>query len=352
MAVMWLVGVYIYFRFADMFQKAGAKRWAAVLLSIATIAALFWRMKLIGLFAYIALFIIAGDLITLAAKNNKRWKKFWRGGLTGIGLAIVLAIYGYFNAYDIKTKHYSIAIAKEAGDLDGVRIVLLADTHFGTSIGEREMTEIAERINELQPDLVLLGGDIYDESTPPHIAAASLDMWRSIVSTYGIYFVGGNHEYGRYHGRDVVPVGLSASGVVILEDEAVLIDNSFWLVGRRDIGGHGGKKSGLPQRMQVSMIMEGLDTSRPVIVLDHQPTELDLLAAEGADLHLSGHTHGGQIWPFGQISVLMRANEELYGLYRRGHMHGVVSSGTGVWRFPMRVGTNSEIVVIDVAFGG
>ena len=138
---------------------------------------------------------------------------------------------------------------------------------------------------------------------------------------------------------------LSDSGIILLEDETVLTDEGFYIAGRRDPSKS--EKEG-HDRLTPSELLEDLDKTKPVIVIDHQPGELEELAEAGADIDLSGHTHDGQIFP-GNLTVKL-AWENPYGVKQVGNMTSFVTSGAGVWGPPMRVGTDSEVMIIDVNF--
>jgi predicted MPP superfamily phosphohydrolase len=137
--------------------------------------------------------------------------------------------------------------------------------------------------------------------------------------------------------------GLGSRGVRVLDDDVLPGPAGTYIIGRRDLRDK--------ERRPISDITKGLDAKRPLIILDHQPVELKQYAAAGADLTLSGHTHAGQVFPIGLISGLISTNEIDYGYRRNGNMQSIVTSGVGAWGFPMRVGTDSEIVVIDISFG-
>ena len=138
---------------------------------------------------------------------------------------------------------------------------------------------------------------------------------------------------------------LTDAGITLLNDETILIDDAFYVVGRDDPSRS--KKAG-DDRISPKELLEGLDQSKPVIVIDHQPKELQELADAGADLVLGGHTHDGQMFPGNLIVNLMWENA--YGYIQKDGMHSIVTSGVGIWGPNMRVGTKSEIVEIILNF--
>ena len=369
-------GAYLWIAFAQMLRYAfgGRYRLAALALGGAAVIGMIVTRAAWGLFIYLVLFCAIADIIgkiavALSRRQNNGSKDVattaW-GGAIGIVLAVVLSVYGYFVAKDIRTTHYDITIAKSAGEIQTLRAVLMTDMHIGTMIGKAELDAIALRVNALSPDIIFFGGDIYDDKTSPELIEHSLEAWRSLTAPYGVYFVSGNHErahYGGAHIAEALP-RLHEAGVTLLEDEVTLVGDSFYVVGRKDAAIRG--------RMNPSQLTNTTDKRKPIILLDHQPTGIAAVAKAGVDLMLSGHTHAGQIWPFGYLIKPLSPNEVLYGHFngvgvRSGHLRNkctnltptppydgslqvIVSSGAGTWGFPMRVGTRSEIVVLDIAF--
>jgi predicted MPP superfamily phosphohydrolase len=191
---------------------------------------------------------------------------------------------------------------------------------------------------------VVIVGDFVDDDTDRKDMIEACKALGDLDTPFGVFFVYGNHDNGYYRYRNFDSLELRAelekNDVVILTDESVLLDDSLYLIGRRDRSDHG--------RVTADMLMEGLDKTKYSIVLDHQPNDYDAEAAAGADLVLSGHTHGGHVFPAGQIGLLMGANDALYGVSRRGNTSFVVSSGISGWAIPFKTGTFSEIVVIDL----
>jgi predicted MPP superfamily phosphohydrolase len=345
LSTMALAGAYLCAKIARMPVLARRPRLLAWGIAAAAVAALISIHWLRGLFLYLFLILSAGDIIAIFAPRGA-WNKIWRGGATGAAVAIALCAYGYLHARDIRIKHYDIATAKSA-PVKKLRAAMLSDMHLGQTIGRAELDGIIEKINKLNPDMAFLVGDIYDENTPDDLVLYSFGAFAQLDRP--VFYVAGNHE--RYYGRgrggaaatEKLLLKLGDSGVIVLEDETVSTDLGVQIAGRRDFSDK--------RRAGISEILGRLDKSRPIIVLDHQPVEIGNTAAAGADLTLSGHTHAGQVFPVGLISGLISTNEIGYGYRRTGGMQTIVTSGAGAWGFPMRVGTDSEIVVIDMTFG-
>ncbi|HOT46220.1 MAG TPA: metallophosphoesterase [Spirochaetota bacterium] len=261
--------------------------------------------------------------------------------VTAVAAATVIA--GYFNTLHPRINTVVVEVPKSAGGRRTLDIALVTDIHLGTIIKNSRLQTMADMVNVLQPDLVLLGGDIVDEDLAPVIQNNLGELLRTIRSRYGTYAVTGNHEY--IGGVEAACRYLSDHGVTVLRDRSVLIDNSFYLVGREDrsITQFGGGR-----RLPLDSVMKGVDLARPVIMMDHQPFRLGEAAEHGVDLQVSGHTHHGQLWPFNFITSLIY--EVSRGLKRIGNTHVFVSCGYGTWGPPVRVGMVPEVVHLQLRF--
>ena len=323
----------------------------------------FWM----GFFLYLFLTIVLFDLVRVIIKRlpfTKERIPAWPRILILAGCAVILftsgiTLYGTYNARQINVTRYSVEIPSEDMRGRSIKVVLAADLHLGYSIGYRQAEKIAEKINEAEPDLVCLAGDIFDNhygalDDPEKIREAL----SGIRSKYGVYACYGNHDYEEqilagftFDSEEHVYIGdkmrqlLDDAGIRTLEDETVLIDDSFYLSGRKDYSSR--KKSG-NIRMSPEELLSGLDHDKPIIVMDHQPKELQELSDAGADLDLCGHTHDGQMFPGNIVTSLIWENS--CGYLKKGDMHNIVTSGAGIFGPYMRVGTKSEIVEISVNF--
>ena len=221
------------------------------------------------------------------------------------------------------------------------------------------MEQMTEKINEQNPDLVVVAGDIFDNEyealdDPEKLA----EILRGIRSKYGVYACYGNHDiqekilagftFGSKEKKESTPEMdefLEKAGITLLRDEYVLIDDSFYLYGRPDYERPG---RGIDKRKTPQEITEGMDVSLPVLVIDHEPRELQELADTGVDVDLCGHTHDGQVFP-GNI-VIRFFWENPCGYLKKGNMHNIVTSGVGLFGPNMRVGTKSEICDVSICF--
>lgn len=258
--------------------------------------------------------------------------------------ALIIVAAGYINTLNPRINTIVVEIPKRCGlghkTLD---VALVTDIHLGTLIKNSRLQQMVDMINVIRPDLVLLGGDIVDEDLAPVIENNLGELLHTIRSRYGTFAVTGNHEY--IGGVEPACRYLSDHGITMLRDRAVLIDNSFYLVGREDrsITQFTGKR-----RLPLDAIMKQVDLKLPVIMMDHQPFQLSAAAEHGIDLQLSGHTHHGQLWPFNYVTSLIY--EVSRGFKKIGDSHFFVSCGYGTWGPPVRVGTIPEVVHLQLRF--
>jgi predicted MPP superfamily phosphohydrolase len=227
-------------------------------------------------------------------------------------------------------------------ELGGFRIVQISDVHIGPLLGRRFAEKIVERVNALEPDLVAVTGDLVDGNVDQ--LREDVEPLRRLASRHGTFFVTGNHDY--FSKADPWIGKVRELGMRVLRNERVTIgegEAAFDLAGvddrfARHFGGDHGE--------DLSRALEGRDLGRPVVLLAHNPNVFDEAVEQGVDLQLSGHTHGGQIWPFGALVRL--STRYVAGEYRRGQSTLYVSRGTGFWGPPMRLFQPAEITEITL----
>ncbi len=260
------------------------------------------------------------------------------------GAALLTVAGGAVNAARPRTTELELHIDKPAGRLESLTAVLASDFHLGTLVGPSRLERIVDRINALGPDIVLLPGDIVDESVTDEQEARMSSVMRRLNAPLGVYAVPGNHEF--YSGLERNLACLRACGIRVLEDEAVVVDGSFVLIGRRDPSALKGQET----RTSIPVIMKrsGVDGTLPLILLDHQPLRLREAEEAGIDLQLSGHTHAGQLFPLNLINK--RVWELHRGTLRKGATQYYVTPGVGTWGPPVRTGSRPEIVRIRITF--
>ena len=255
--------------------------------------------------------------------------------------ALVYCIYGLINVHVIRETRY--AFENDAAR-EEITIGLVSDSHLGTVIHAAALADKIEEMISAGADLVVLAGDIVDESTDRNEFLDFTWMMESVRAPKGIYFVFGNHDASHYGGvitRLDMEAAFARAGVTVLTDESVLLDGWLRIIGREAAG---------RDRKNPEALMEGADPENEfILMIDHQPAETRACAEKGVDLLVSGHTHNGQIFPVNVISRVFRINEIEYGHEKIGDMHAVVSSGVAGWRSAFRTAGKSECVFITVS---
>ncbi len=251
---------------------------------------------------------------------------------------------GFINARSQRVTTLNLSIDKKITGKNSLRIAMASDIHLGTMIGSRGADKLVTKLNALNPDIILLAGDVVDEDLQPVLRRNLGETLKNLHAPLGVYAITGNHEY--IGGAEAAVSYLEAHGIKFLRDTVVLIDNRFYLAGRedRDITRFSGKN-----RKEIAEILKEVDHRYPVIMMDHQPFALQKAVEQGVDLQLSGHTHHGQMWPFNYITNAIY--EVSWGYKKKGNTHFYVSSGFGSWGPPVRLGNYPEVVEINLVFG-
>ena len=320
----------------------------------------------LGIFLYTLVIILLADFgrILLKYVFHASWihsrTAFTVAGAICALLILLLSACGIFHAKYIKTTSYDVIINKTIPERTSMKVVLLADTHFGYNAGVLHARELVRKINKQKPDLVCIAGDIFDNEYDAIRNPEKLEKTlRGIKSTYGVYACWGNHDLNeeilagftfKHKDGDLSDIKdprmkkfLKDSNIHILKDESVLINDQFYVIGRKD--------ASLTEKIHETrkapaQLTEKLDRDKPIIMIDHQPKELQELADAGVDLDLCGHTHDGQTFPGNFTIKLMWENP--CGLLSKDNMTNITTSGAGVWGPAMRIGTDSEICSINI----
>ncbi|MEN1760581.1 metallophosphoesterase [Anoxynatronum sibiricum] len=317
-------------------------------------AGAYWMAAMV----YLLMFLIVIDLIRAAAAfipltfHQPLLLRYWTGLLV-VGLVLGVLIYGTWNARNPRRVDYQVAffhpLAQEAatatdGEMQSsLRVALVSDIHLGTIVGSRRLEKLVEQLNEMAPDMILFAGDIIDENVNHFIDERMDETFRRLNPPLGTYAVLGNHEYFGGHLEDIVH-HLQASGMKVLRDERVLVADRFYLAGREDVVSE--RFTGTP-RKPLRDILDGIDpATTPVLLMDHQPKDWQEARVAGVRLQVSGHTHRGQMFPFGFITE--RLFDEDWGKLQEGDQTLIVSSGYGTWGPPVRTGNQPEIVLITL----
>jgi len=324
------------------------KIWLSELTMGVTIIGSYWLAAML----YFLLAVLLLDIIRLADYFVPFMPSFITGNLyvfkrylifSIITIIGILIAYGHFNARKPVIRELTLTIPKHAGKISELNIALVSDLHLGSVLANKHLERIVRKINRLQPDIIFMAGDVFDEDLNPVIQKDLGSGLKQLKAKLGVYAVTGNHEY--IGGVDPAVDYLEKHGVQMIRDSAVFIANSFYLIGREDRDRQ--RFSGKP-RKDLPAIMMGVDKAYPLILMDHQPFTLNESLENGVDLHLSGHTHNGQIWP---LNYIINAIYEVgWGYVNKSGMHVYVSSGVGTWGPPVRIGTRPEIVHIRLKF--
>lgn len=256
-------------------------------------------------------------------------------------ITILFSVYGYFNRLNIKVKELDINLNSSMNK--SYRIVFFSDLHISVVNNHSFLKSFVEKINSLDSDLILIGGDLVDEKASRLQKSHLADELKNLKSKFGIYSITGNHEF--INEVNSTTKFLESIGIKFLRDEYVLIDSSFYVIGREDLSSRnftGYKRKSLEE------LTKAIDNLLPKILLDHQPLNLEEAVLNEIDLQLSGHTHHGQIAPANLITELVY--EVSWGYKQKGKTHFYVSSGIGTWGPPIKIGNDAEIVLINLNF--
>lgn len=264
-------------------------------------------------------------------------------GIITVAFISLVVLAGTINAWSTRVKEIALTIPKKVTGSREMKIVMASDLHLGALIGERREEKLVRIINNQKPDLVLLCGDLVDGDIASVLRKNLGRHLQEIKSRMGVYAIAGNHEY--IGGIQKTLPYLESININILRDKVLTLENGVQLIGRDD---RDNRRMGENGRKSLKELMTGTDKTFPVIVMNHQPFNLDEATVENVDLHLSGHTHHGQLWP---LSYITKAVFELsWGFLKKGNTNFYVSSGFGSWGPPVRIGNSPEVVVFKIKF--
>lgn len=298
---------------------------------------------------HLTAFFLICDIIAFVLKKTGRVKKPSRfreavrkSGAVPLLLTALMLTYGYFNIYHIVRTEYTVFAEKNIRE-EGYTIVFISDLHYGVTLDKSQLEEACASIGKENPDIVVLCGDIIDERTSLAQMREAFSVLGSISSRYGVFYVYGNHDkrfYSAEYTKEQLDEATAQSGIRVLDDSVLEINQEIALIGRADRG------YGNLARKPAAELTAGLNSDLAWIVLDHQPTDYAEVEANGGDLILSGHTHAGQLWPTGIITDMLHLDEMNYGYKKQGNLNAIVSSGIAGWGYPLRTAKHSEYVVV------
>ncbi len=336
---------------------------AGVLLVVLVITLIFDFINALICVLHLLIISLVCDLVGWLVRIKNKKAVF----LTSIGLTVVYLVVGFYLAHNVWVTSYNITMsakteitsAKTDTTENGtemqsaptsLKVVMFADSHIGTTFHKEEFAEYVEQMNAEKPDVVFIVGDFVDDDTTRDDMLGCTAALANLHATYGIYYVYGNHDKGYYDNAirgytgDDLANELEKNGVTVLTDDVVRIADRFYIVGRNDMSEieRGGS------RADISELMKEVPEDGYSIVLDHQPSDYDAEAAAGADLVLSGHTHGGQLIPITYVGEWIGANDNTYGYEQRDSTDFIVTSGISDWSIKFKTGCRSEYVVINI----
>lgn len=307
-----------------------------------------WKRSIFALeriLSYVTVFVIGlsmvivlfGFLELLFRKNNGVFSPQVR-----IFLGLLIALFLIWSADDIKIVKYDVTLPKGSGKIESMKIAFFSDLHLGAIVKPEKLKVISNKIKERKPDVIFIGGDLFDnglaDCTDEELKEIN-EILKSLKAPLGVYFINGNHDIIGLNKGKRVDKFVEETGIITLNNKVQILESSVNIIGIDD-----GKIS--PIDVINKLVSDKKNTKLPTIVLLHKPLFLKLF--KNNDLVLSGHTHRGQIFP---ANLLLRnVWTNLYGYKIVKGYQSIVSSGAGYWQLPMRLGTFSEIVEINVTF--
>ena len=279
---------------------------------------------------YMVLALLVTDIARIFLPIGKPY-----GFIAPLGFTVCLLTYGYFNYKHPDIKRIDITLDKP---LQGkpMKVVAISDVHLGNGTRKPQLRKFVEMINAEAPDLIVIGGDLIDNSLLPLYQQKMQEELKQLKAPMGIYMVPGNHEY--ISGIEECKTFLKDTPIHLLHDSIVTLPNGLQIIGRDDRSNR--------RRTPLAQLMKQTDAAKPTLLLDHQPYEVAKKDSLGIDIQFSGHTHRGQVWP---LSLLVNnMYEQSHGYRKWTNSHVYVSSGLSLWGPPFRIGTDSDMLVMTI----
>lgn len=310
-----------------------------------------WSMGIVALLYFIGfgfVFFAINFLVKLMAKDSYEkliwWKALHRLSILPMIATLGMLIFGYWNMHHVVETTYVVETKKEIAE-EGYRVALLSDIHYGISIDKRELQRMVEKVNGSLVDVVVLCGDMVDEDTTKAQMQELFSVLGTLDSKYGVFFVYGNHDLQNYTSsssftQQELCKAMEENNIIILQDSAYELTNDFVLVGRQDVS--------MGSRKGLDTLYENMDKRDFILTLDHQPLDYKENKEQGTDLLLSGHTHGGQLFPINLLLKVIPFGEGVYGQKKMEDFTAIVSSGVAGWRFPVKTSAPAEYVIVHI----
>lgn len=322
------------------------KSWILALIPVLALVVLFFLKTVIAtiLCLHLLVFWLLCDLADriIVRVSKKNFSRYYAGVAALVITGVYLSV-GWYYGHHVYETDYRVETDKELGT-DRIRIAQISDAHLGSTFDGDGFAEYMKRVQAAKPDVVVVTGDYVDDDSKKVDMVKATRALGELNTAYGVYYVYGNHDKGYFNTRDFTTeellVEFEKNKVHVLEDEWVRLTDHVVLAGRKDRSDR--------SRVEAVKLMEGIDPGQYVIMLDHQPNDFDGEQKAGADLVLSGHTHGGQMFPVGITGELSGANDKTYGLEKRGETTFIVNSGISDWAIPFKTAAIAEYGIIDL----
>jgi uncharacterized protein len=284
------------------------------------------------------LFLLTNRLFKWVSKDLRKSFTFrFYAFLLVIGLSVAVVVGGVINLNTIRVSHYQITVPKRNSQLHNLRVVFVADFHIQENTSLPFVKQFVRKVNALEPDIMLYGGDIVEGRDENKVSEDILSALRKVQSIYGAFGVPGNHEYYGSRGNGTF---YEKADITLLRDTIMAVDKSFYLAGRNDERDR--------QRKSANEVLQGISADLPIILLDHRPTRLQEVSRTPVNVQFSGHTHNGQLFP---VNFYIRSLYELsWGYKKITDTHFFVTSGLRLWGPPVKTAGKSEIMLVDIKF--
>ncbi len=287
------------------------------------------------LYELLLLFNLLFRLVSKGVRKSSSYRTYALSSIVVLSLAVVAG--GIINLNTIRASRYQIAVPKGNSQLDNLRVAFVADFHLEENFSVKYVEQFVRKVNALEPDIMLYGGDIVEGRDENRIPEEIISALQNVKSKYGAFGVLGNHES---YGSSGDGTFYERAGITLLRDTILNIGNAFYLAGRDD--------ERFRDRKSAEEILQNGTSGMPVIMLDHRPTRLEEISLTPVDVQFSGHTHNGQLFP---INFIIGSMYELaWGYKKVRNTHFFVTSGLRLWGPPVKTAGKSEIVVVDVEF--
>ena len=363
-AVLVAVYAYLFFYVRRILKTVGAqtkKKRVLLLCAAITLAITLLSVNVsFGLIFVVHLAVLAAvwQLVNFIIKRIARkrytegfrlWKTVYGIGVLPLVCTVLVLIIGHINLHTVVKTDYTVYTDKEIRS-EGYRVALIADVHYGISLDGNELNEKCDEISSEKPDIVVLCGDIVDNSTTREQMNEVFEALGKIDNKLGIYYVYGNHDRSmRFMESGFTDAELleaiEKNGIKVLRDEALQLTDDLALIGREDES----RKNTKEGRKSIDELLSPLDPSDFLLTLDHQPCEYAQNGKAGTDLLLSGHTHGGHFFPFNLIFRVIKTDDAVYGHTQiDSDTQAIVTSGFALWGFAAKTAAPSEYVIIDI----